>query len=122
MFVVFGLLLSAQQYLDPEPVWTFRVDALLLITFTGWFVGLFSMLLAYSSSDGRLGAVSTMQNHSGGKTVTSDLVRTKLLEEYSDAVELNKEMIWINTRLLIFGQMAALIGTVASGLVLLLWL
>lgn len=122
LFVLFGLLVSAQEFLSPEPVWTPGTVALTIAGVFGWTIGVLFLLFAYSSSDGRFGAVSTMRNHTDMSTVTADSVRVRLLEEYSGAIRDNADMISINSRSVIAGQIVALIGTVAIGLLLLRWL
>lgn len=80
------------------------------------------MLLAYSSSDGRFGAVSMIRNHGEIASMPPDSVRTRLVSKYSEAIGENAEMISINSRLVIAGQVLALRGTVCIGGVLLVWL
>lgn len=122
MIVLFGIAVSAQEVLNPKPVWSSFVYFLLGTGTGAWCGALLLLLLAYSSSDGRLGAVSTMRNHSELESVSADAVRARLLHEYSLAIKQNSSMISINSRAVIGGQILVIIGTAAFGGMLLLWL
>jgi hypothetical protein len=121
-FVFLGLLVSAQQFLDPDVTLTLGISLVLGAAGVSWIIGVVALLFAYSSSDGSFGAVPVLRNNHTLDDISANTVQSKLVSEYAEAVGKNKTMISINSGSLIVGQIAIFVGVVAVTAVFMLWL